>query len=301
LRRGLIAGACVGGLPLFGARDRDGLALAAMLFCLVFFAATVLSLVVHLLPGDAAPAPAPALPKPEAAESTGAPISLAPPASLHVPAKRGLAAALVAWVAAIASAFWAWVAAANEDKTWLISFAVWGLLFLASVRAAGVLTTRLFNASRLGLSLDEAGLTVRRAGFTRVEVEHHAWEDSAAVTLQGTSLSLDAKPLRHDALVLPADWVLARARDFLAWKQGKWRGESPRDVLLALDEQLAGAICAGCGGTLTVPLTDRQPACPWCGRAAAAACTVIVPAALLLSAAATLRRFEAALSASAQP
>jgi hypothetical protein len=275
---GAVLGVGIGGLF---ALSTGNIELGAALFCLGTFAGTLLLLIRKVerhheaLESTARYDGARVLmPSQELESGTWSQASgpVPPPSGVQVPTRRqSPLLAIAAWAVVACLGALAWLVVANALKDWgvesvlLASAAVfvsaWGL------RA----TTRVILGRRLGIFLGPEALTVRRAGFGFIVNERFAWEAIENVGVEDEALTVNRIALRHEPLVLPAEWVVLRARDFIAWKRGGYRAAGARQVLLALEEKLSAARCMACNGPLLVPVAEQQPPCPYCGCAGALA------------------------------
>jgi hypothetical protein len=149
---------------------------------------------------------------------------------------------------------------------------LFGLIFLASLAAALFSWNSIVNSSRIGLKLDEKGLTYTKAGLLGCRVLGIPWESISTITEEKGVLIVEsgqgASPVKisTSGLLENPEWILERCNAWLSATAAKDDHLAAGKALAELSVRLEGVVCRTCGGSVEVPTGTAEAAvCRFCG------------------------------------
>jgi hypothetical protein len=152
---------------------------------------------------------------------------------------------------------------------------LFALFFLVLVLTALSSWTSLITIGRIGLYMNESGVTHIRSGWWLFNTASRSlsWQEVEAVELEKDNLLIKGKEKEKSLQVSTAgllenpDWMEERGR---AWLKTVNKIDSGDEVLESLEQvetEVAGIVCKACGGSIDVRLGESDATvCRFCGE-----------------------------------
>jgi len=146
-----------------------------------------------------------------------------------------------------------------------------GLIFLGALATALYSWTEILRLRRIGLLLNESGITHNQAGLWGVRTRFITWDAVSDIKLEkkGTLVFKTAgEPLRvfTSGLLENPEWIWERAKTWANAVKNKNKEDQTTRPLTHLQAQLEGVVCQSCGGSIDIQLgRAEQTVCGFCG------------------------------------
>jgi Zn finger protein HypA/HybF involved in hydrogenase expression len=148
---------------------------------------------------------------------------------------------------------------------------LFGLIFLGALLTALYSWATLLTLRRIGLYLDESGITYVQPGLLGTRTRSLAWEAVSDIKLEKEILVVETagEPLRVQTagLLENPEWILERAKTWVDAVKDKKKQDQTTHRLTHLQAQLEGVVCQSCGGNVDIQLGSAELAkCGSCGN-----------------------------------
>jgi hypothetical protein len=150
---------------------------------------------------------------------------------------------------------------------------IFGLVFLGAFITALYSWNNVLALHRIGLYMDETGVTHIWAGVLGVHVHSRAWEEVSDIQLEKDRLTFVCTGEKEPMLVLISGmlenpgWILERAKAWTEAVKNKDREDKTARELSQLQAEFAGLVCQSCGGGVDIRLGGGEEAkCGFCGE-----------------------------------
>lgn len=158
----------------------------------------------------------------------------------------------------------------GKDRDMLLGV-LFGLIFLGALITALYSWATLLTLGRIGLLLDESGITYVQPGLLGTRTRSLAWDavsdiklgkDILVVETAGESLRVQTAGLLENP-----GWILERAKTWADAIKNKKKEDKTAHQLTHLQAQLEGVVCQSCGGNVDIQLgSTEQAKCSSCGN-----------------------------------
>jgi hypothetical protein len=131
--------------------------------------------------------------------------------------------------------------------------------------------TAILRLRRIGLILNESGITHNQPGLLGVRTRSIAWDDILDIKLGKKGVLVFAtagEPLRvfTSGLLENPEWIWERAKTWANAVKNKNKEDPTTRPLTHLQAQLEGVVCQSCGGSIDLQLgSAEQTVCGFCG------------------------------------
>jgi hypothetical protein len=148
---------------------------------------------------------------------------------------------------------------------------LFGLVFLGSLLTALYSWVSLLNLRRIGLYLDEFGITHVQPRLLGTRTRSLAWDAVSDIKLEKEILVIKTagEPLRvlTTGLLENPEWIWERAKTWAEAVKNKKKEDKTAQQLTYLQTQLEGVVCQSCGGNVDIQLgSTEQAKCSSCGN-----------------------------------
>ena len=146
-----------------------------------------------------------------------------------------------------------------------------GLIFLGALITALYSWTAILRLRRIGLLLNEAGITHIQPGLLGVRTRYLAWDAVSDIKLEKKGalvFETAGEPLRvfTSGLLENPEWIWERAKTWANAVKNKNKEDQTIHPLTHLQAQLEGVVCQSCGGSIDLQLgSPEQTVCSFCG------------------------------------
>lgn len=148
---------------------------------------------------------------------------------------------------------------------------LFGLVFLGALLTALFSWAALLTLRRIGLYLDESGITYVQPGLLGARTRSLTWDAVLDIKLEKDSLVFKTagEPLRVPTagLLENPEWICERAKTWADAIKNKKKEDKTAHQLTHLQTQLEGVVCQSCGGSVDIQLgSTEQAKCSFCGN-----------------------------------
>lgn len=148
---------------------------------------------------------------------------------------------------------------------------LFGLIFLGALITALYSWATLLTLRRIGLYLNESGITYVQPGLLGTRTQSLAWDAILDIKLEKEILVVESasEPLRVQTagLLENPEWILDRAKTWADVVKNKKDQDQTTYRLTHLQTQLEGVVCQSCGGNVDIQLGSTELAkCGSCGN-----------------------------------
>jgi Zn finger protein HypA/HybF involved in hydrogenase expression len=158
----------------------------------------------------------------------------------------------------------------GKDRDMLLGI-IFGLIFLGASITALYSWVSLLTLRRIGLYLDESGITSVQPGLLGTRTRSIVWDAVSDIKLEKEILVVETAGesllVHTTGLLENPQWILERAKTWADAVKNKKKEDKTAHQLTHLQAQLEGVVCQSCGGNVDIQLGSAEQAkCSSCGN-----------------------------------